>query len=69
MCSANTHGQGHVGLFYETIHLKDRRYIDGPDSASALAILFMVNLIFLRPFSTILHIICQVDGRIGFVGI
>ena len=22
MCSANTRGQGHVGLFYETIHLK-----------------------------------------------
>ena len=22
MCSANTRGQGHAGLFYETIHLK-----------------------------------------------
>ena len=43
MCSAKARGQGHVGLFYETIHLKDRRHIDGPDDASALATLFMVR--------------------------
>ena len=33
VCSANTRGQGHVGLFYETIPLKDRRHIDGPYGA------------------------------------
>ena len=43
MCSAKARGQGHVGLFYETIHLKDRRHIDGPDGVSALATLFMVR--------------------------
>ena len=36
-------GQGHVGLFYETIHLKDRRHIDGTNGVSALATLFMVR--------------------------
>ena len=50
MCSENTCGQGHVDLFYETIQLKDRRHIDGPDDVSALATLFMVNPISLRPF-------------------
>ena len=44
--SPTTHvfrGQGYVGLFYETIHLKDRQLIDGFDDASALATLFMVR--------------------------
>ena len=49
-CSANIRGQGHAGLFYETIRLKDRRHIDGPDDASALATLFIVYPISLRPF-------------------
>ena len=46
MCSAKARGQGHVGLFYETIHSKDRRHIDGLDGVSALAALFMVNKTF-----------------------
>ena len=50
MCSGNTCGQGHVDLFYETIQLKDRRHIDGSDDVSALATLFMVDPISLRPF-------------------
>ena len=36
-CFVTTNGQGHVGLFYETIQLKDRRYIDGLVSTSALS--------------------------------
>ena len=28
MCSAKARDQDHVGLFYETIHLKDRRHIE-----------------------------------------
>ena len=46
MCSAKARSQGHVDLFYETIHLKDRRHIE-PSRLSRHCLWFDR---YLRPF-------------------